>query len=197
MQELTFKEKKLEFASLSKVLWLLYLLNIGSLIWARLFFFKINSPASRKISYLNDTAAAIQIIFTFYLFYENESGIPAILLCILLYLASLVVFWWSISTTGSLDFASSSHSGRLYTKGPYSIARHPFYLSYSIIWITSTTLLNEIVLWASLVTLLFVYYTSAKLEEATILESSLSAEYIEYMKITGMFWPKFSRRKIN
>jgi len=171
----------------------LYLANIGSLIWARFFFFKIKSKVSRRISYLNDPAVAVQIIFTCYYFYTGEVSVIAALCCALLYATSLALFWWSIKTAGKLDFAAGSNPGSLLTKGPYAIARHPFYLSYSAIWITSTLLWNDLTLWVSLTVLLYIYVSSAKAEENEILQSVLSNEYIEYKKTTGMFWPKFSK----
>lgn len=118
----------------------------------------------------------------------------AALFCALLYLTSVTLFWWSIKTAGKLDFASGSHSGRLLTKGPYALARHPFYLSYSITWMTSTFLWNELTLWMSLIVLLYIYVSSANAEENEMLQSVLRNEYIEYKKATGMFWPNFSKK---
>ena len=169
-------------------------MNVGSLIWARLFFFKIKSSISRKISYFNDFAVAIQIVSTCYFFYSEEVGLQTVIFSAPLYVGSLAIFWWAIATAGKLDFASGSLSGKLLTKGPYALARHPFYLSYSALWITSTLVCSSLAHWLSLSVLLCVYYVSAKNEESAILNGNLSNDYLAYKKETGMFWPKLSSK---
>lgn len=174
------------------VLGLCYSANIASLIWARFFFFEIKSNVSRKISYVNDPTVAVQIIATYYslLIVELESDINFFLSS--LYVISLILFWWSIQTAGRLSFASGDLSGKLLTTGSYALIRHPFYMSYILIWLASAVLFNSMVLWAAFAILTTVYYLSAKKEEADILAGPMSHEYEEYKKKAGMFWPKLN-----
>lgn len=185
-------ELEIQRAALS----LCYSANIASLIWARFFFFEIKSAESRKISYVNDPTVAAQILLTYYFILTQDTHLYASLLSGLLYLLGLVLFWWSINTAGSLSFASGDHSGKLLTTGAYALVRHPFYLSYILVWGSSTLLFNSVLLWITLIILIIVYHQSAMKEESDILNGPHSEDYLKYKARTGMFWPKIMRSKL-
>lgn len=108
---------------------------------------------------------------------------------------SLSIFWWAVNTAKGLDFAFSAHIEKLLTVGPYAIVRHPFYLSYTIGWMTSSFLFNNSILWITLGYMMAYYYLAAKSEEEAILASEYSEEYRLYSQNTGMFLPRIKKWK--
>lgn len=174
----------------------LYLLIILSLIWGRLFFFKMSSGTPKILAYSYDLAVAVQMLDTVYNF-NNVTDVTKLmgLLTPALYLLSLVIFWSSILTAKSLDFAFSNNVGNIVTTGPFNFFRHPFYVSYMIAWWGSTVLFNSVLLWLSAIYLTVFYVISAKKEEKTILGSGQSEQYQLYQKKTGMFFPRIIRWK--
>ncbi|MFK7864163.1 MAG: isoprenylcysteine carboxylmethyltransferase family protein [Pseudohongiellaceae bacterium] len=170
---------------------LIYGAIVASLIWARFRFFKITNNKSKLVSYFNDPAVMVQIFFTFAYILEWEApAARASLIALLCYLGALLLFWWAIGTAGELDFASSGGKGQIITSGAFALVRHPFYLSYIIVWATNSILFNSIYLWVSLIILLGVYFYSARAEESAFAASDFAAEYQAYKARVGMLVPK-------
>jgi protein-S-isoprenylcysteine O-methyltransferase Ste14 len=175
----------------------LYLLIVISLIWARFFFFKMNTGTPRMLALSYDLSVGVQMVFTVYNF-NNVTDVTKIMGIIapLLYLLSLVIFWSSIMTAKSLDFAFSNKVGNIVTTGPFGFFRHPFYVSYLLAWWGSTILFNSTLLWLTALYLTGFYVVSAKKEEKTILESEQSEQYLVYQQKTGMFFPRIKKWKL-
>ncbi len=168
----------------------LYTAIILSLVWARFRFFKIKTKQSKLVSYLNDPAVLIQLVLTYGLLWQSEGiSVTATVLVALCYMSSLSLFWWAIKTAGELDFASSEANGKILTTGAFGLVRHPFYLSYIVVWVSSSALFGSIYLWASCAVLIAIYFSSAKREEASILAGDHSSHYSKYMKTVSMFFP--------
>ncbi len=168
-----------------------YTAIVYSLIWARFRFFKINNAKSKMISYFNDPAVFVQLIFTYGLLWSADSlTLIETAIAVTIYSFSLGLFWWAIRSAGELDFASSDSKGTIVTTGAFGFVRHPFYLSYIAIWLTSTILFNSIFLWISCLALIAVYLLSAKEEEKGIMSSALSSKYSTYRENVGMLFPK-------
>jgi protein-S-isoprenylcysteine O-methyltransferase Ste14 len=168
-----------------------YTAILCSLIWARFRFFKINNAKSKIVSYFNDPAVFVQLIFTYGLLWTADSlTLIETTIAVTIYIFSLSLFWWAIRSAGELDFASGSSKGEIFTTGAFGFVRHPFYLSYIAIWLTSTILFNSIFLWISCLILIGVYLLSAKEEEKGIMSSELSSQYSAYRKSVGMLFPK-------
>lgn len=170
-----------------------YTAIVLSLIWARFRFFKINSAKSKMVSYFNDPAVFVQLIFTYWLLWSaNSLSVIETAIAVVTYSCSLCLFWWAIRSAGSLDFASSGSKGEIITTGAFGFVRHPFYLSYLIVWFSSALLLNSIFLWLSCLVLVGVYMSSARAEEAGIVAGEQSAAYLAYRKKTGMLVPRIT-----
>lgn len=175
----------------------LYTTIIVILVLARLKYFPVQSRASKISRAFYDPVAIAHIAATYFcIFQAPEFSALTILISTLSYLAALLLFFKSMMVARDFSFAFSEGSNRLVTVGPYSIIRHPLYLSYSLIWITSTALFNSLILWITLVYLLAFYFLSAKSEENALLKSSLKDEYREYQQNVGMFLPRI-RKWIN
>jgi len=174
----------------------LYFLIVFSLIWARLRFFKMDSGTALPLALSYDLAVAAQMLATAWSFYSvTDITKPALLFSGLLYMLSLMIFWWSIVTAKSLDFAFSSHVGNIVTSGPFGLFRHPFYVSYMVAWFSSTFLFNSLILWITLVYLVAFYVLSARKEERTIMLSEQAEKYQLYKRNVGMFLPRIKKWK--
>jgi protein-S-isoprenylcysteine O-methyltransferase Ste14 len=110
-------------------------------------------------------------------------------------MTGLLLFLWGINTAKELNFAFGGFSGKIISSGPYRIMRHPFYVSYTLIWTTGTFLFNSPVLWITLIYLVAFYWHSAKSEEKAILSSEMAREYESYCKETNMFIPRIKSWK--
>lgn len=169
----------------------LYIAIVLSLIWARLRFFKMTSGTPRLSALLYDATVATQIVTTLVLMIaSSDRGWLLMGISVLLYVLSLMLFWWSIFTAKQLDFAFSDKVGSIVTTGPFGIVRHPFYVSYVLAWLSSTLLFNSLILWITLTYLITFYILSARKEEKVILKSVYSKEYRKYIQDVGMFLPR-------
>ena len=171
---------------------LIYTYVILSLIWARFSFFNVKSSKARLSALLYDPIVAIHIgLFYFHIFKANTYPQNwAIILACTTYIGALLLFWWGITTAKKLDFATGSFSGQIITSGPFRYSRHPFYLSYILIWMTSAFLFNSPALWITLIYLVVFYFSPAKSEEKAILKSEQADEYRTYYNKTNMFIPR-------
>jgi len=171
---------------------LVYTYVIFSLIWARFSFFKVKSPKARLSAFLYDPVVLIHIGFSYLHIFETNTSPQnwAIVLACLMYIGALLFFWWGINTAKGLNFAFSSFSGQIITSGPFRFSRHPFYLSYTLVWTTSTLLFNSPALWITLFYLVVFYFSSAKSEEKEILKSEQADQYRTYCNNTNMFIPR-------
>jgi len=182
---------------LSEIAVVLFLLIVASLIWGRLFFFKVNSGTPRMAATFYDLAVATQMLVTIYYFYSGYPLTPSALwLCVSMYSMSLIVFWLSVRQAKSLDFAFSNHVGEIVTTGTFSIFRHPFYVSYLVAWAASTIAFNNIYHWLTFIYLIFFYVLSARKEEGLILRSPQGNRYKKYQQSVGMFVPRMGIWKI-
>jgi len=174
-----------------RIILLLYVLIVLSLLWGRFRFFKVHSGAPRLVVFLYDCAVTVQIITTLYFVISVTNIAPLfIYFSIVLYFMALIIFWWAVLTAKTLDFAFSNKVGNIVTTGPFRFFRHPFYVSYILVWLSSTLLFKSPILWITLLYLIAFYVLSARKEEKVILKSEYSTEYEKYTKNVGMFLPR-------
>lgn len=172
-------------------------LIVLSFIWARYSFFRKESSRAHLISFINDPLVAVQIVFTYYgLLTEAALRTSVAIAGVLGYSLALSLFWWALNSVNRLNFASEGVTGEIIVTGAFSFVRHPLYLSYIVVWLTSSLILGHWALWISAILLFTMYFTVAKQEERLILESDLSTSYSSYKRRVGMFLPiKFNRRR--
>jgi len=176
----------------------LFLILILSYIWARLFFFTINSKKTRILSIFYDLVVAAHVYFTFQELLSSKAETDSLVIFsvgIFTYLSSLLFFWWSLKSVRNLEFAMGDNVKTIITNGPFRIVRHPFYTSYLVTWFTGSFMFNSLPLWITLALVGSFYITSAVTEEKSLLESDLGQSYLEYRKQVGMFFPKATQWK--
>jgi protein-S-isoprenylcysteine O-methyltransferase Ste14 len=114
------------------------------------------------------------------------------------FVLSLLLFWWAVAATRQhrlcLAYADAKPTS-IYTTGPYSYIRHPFYLAYIIFW-SSTAMVVGGWQWMSAVILTFWYIHIAKGEEKRLLASVLATDYATFRERTGMFVPRFRGKSV-
>jgi protein-S-isoprenylcysteine O-methyltransferase Ste14 len=109
-------------------------------------------------------------------------------------------FWWKIAggvaivlgvlILGWALVEFSKKKGALFTSGPYLYVRHPQYLGLVFI------LVGWWWLWAAVygfyfgMIILALIWLQGYLEEKLILEKQFGQAYLDYKKLTGMFWIK-------
>ncbi len=179
--------------AITALLVLVYITIIVSFIWARFRYFTFQSSRSRISSLLYDPVIGIHVSATLYFLIATPSTCsPINAISLVLYILCLALFWWSVVTTEHLEFAFSDHVGKVVTTGPFAYVRHPFYLSYTLVWFGSSILFDSIFLWITLIYLTTFYLTSAKTEEEVYLKSEYSREYRDYSQKVGMFLPRIT-----
>jgi protein-S-isoprenylcysteine O-methyltransferase Ste14 len=122
--------------------------------------------------------------------------VPSVVASVL-FVLSLLIFWWSIRATRSrpltLAFAPDI-PGFLQHQGPYRYVRHPFYLSYLLFWIGTAAASVAPWHWAMPVVMGVLYAVAARREERKFDASELAAAYQAYRQRTGMLLPRFRRQ---
>jgi protein-S-isoprenylcysteine O-methyltransferase Ste14 len=110
-----------------------------------------------------------------------------------LYAGSLSLFWWTIYTVRQdrLTFAYSKDVPRvLIEAGPYRYIRHPFYTAYTLGFVAAPVALLSVWLLPTAMFMFIVYRESALMEEQKFADSELEAQYREYTRRTGRFFPR-------
>ena len=170
---------------------LVYLSTICLFVWARFGHFINKSTGSSRWLLLYDLVVAIHICISAYYYFEVEitqaSRIYGPLSLITL---SLVLFVLTVRTATQLKLALQNDIDSLYTRGPYSLVRHPYYLSYILAWSSTALMFNYSLLWITLIILVVFYIALAVFEERSIRSSAYADEYIMYCKRAGMFLPR-------
>jgi protein-S-isoprenylcysteine O-methyltransferase Ste14 len=117
--------------------------------------------------------------------------LPWLGVCCLL-LANLLLFWalsihgkarpaYAFVPTAPVSFAQT---------GPYRFVRHPIYTAYLLAWLAGPLVTGHFWLLATVGWMAFLYYRAARQEERFFSASPFAAKYQEYLKQTGMFFPR-------
>lgn len=123
--------------------------------------------------------------------------VPAMFAGIVIQLASFGLFWLAIaaSRTARLRLAfDPSLPGSVVRHGPYRIVRHPFYLSYLLFWLGCSIAAWSVFALPPLLVIATIYLLAARGEESKFARSPLAAEYDDYRRQAGMFWPRAIRK---
>ena len=115
---------------------------------------------------------------------------------LLLYMASLALFWWAVPFARNAAFGTAFAGvipAHVVREGPYRFIRHPFYASYLLFWIAGVLVSQNWWLLLSAVVMGALYATAIRQEEHELLGGSFSSQYKEYMERTGCLLPRLSR----
>lgn len=116
---------------------------------------------------------------------------------LILMAASYWLFWATIreSRNARLLAAFDSDMPRnLLKTGPYAFVRHPFYLSYMMLWLGWWIAVWNV--WGAVpfIAMGTTYWKAAGEEEQKFASTAMAEEYRDYARRTGRFLPRFTKR---
>ena len=106
-----------------------------------------------------------------------------------------VLMFWTLSSLGKnlTDTVVTRAEATLVTHGPYRWVRHPFYVTAALLMASATALsANGLIGAGSLIVLALLAVRTPKEEQMLI--GRFGQQYRDYMKRTGRFIPRMSRR---
>ncbi len=109
---------------------------------------------------------------------------------------ALIPFYVLALVTLGKQLTVMPEARKLITRGPYSVSRHPLYVTY-IIWFLLEIAVTQTLVMAALTALMVVLLVIRARSEEDLLASAFPAEYTEYAKRVGWVgrWsPKFAAR---
>lgn len=172
----------------------MYTTSIVVLIWARYNVFATKSEGEKRNSTYYDPIASIHLVVsTVFIFAVNPANKAHVLLCSVLTILGIGLFAWALLSTTKLKYALASSDQQIVTSGAFAFSRHPYYLSYALIWSGTTILFNSLILWITLTYMLAFYIFSAKREENSLIQGAYSREYKDYKSNVGMFFPRVTK----
>jgi protein-S-isoprenylcysteine O-methyltransferase Ste14 len=138
------------------------------------------------------------LAFASFLWIIVRHGVPPgrAMATVVLATAATGLFWWAVSTTRTRPPAVAHQPGTptmVHDAGPYALVRHPFYLSYSMLWL-GTALAADGLQWVFALVLIGWYYVTARAEEERFEASAIAGPYARYKARTGMIIPKIFGR---
>lgn len=108
-------------------------------------------------------------------------------------LTSLSLFWYTVLSARHAKLGVA-YAGleplKLVCVGPYRWVRHPFYSTYTLFWLGCTIASANLFLLIVPIIMGAFYWQAAKSEEAQLINSGFGVAYAEYMRRTGMFYPR-------
>jgi len=153
-------------------------------------------PAGRPKPGMLLTGAVVPIFAGLHLWAALTRPLPGALAGVILYAAGAALFWGAIAVTRGRHLAACFQNRMPETvvvTGPYRYVRHPFYVSYLLVWTGGFVGSGWWPLAITVIVMGTIYFSAASLEERTMLNSGAREEYGLYMRKTGRFLPRLSR----
>jgi protein-S-isoprenylcysteine O-methyltransferase Ste14 len=108
-------------------------------------------------------------------------------------LLSIILFEWARRSIRGKFFSYLSCGDRpefVWTGGPYTWIRNPFYTSYLIAYSSAVIMVPDEISAVVLLVMVWLFSSAAIFEEKKFAESPLANEYAAYMRRTGRFLPR-------
>ncbi|MFS4417309.1 methyltransferase family protein [Maribacter sp. 2307ULW6-5] len=175
-----------------KLSWIPYLLILFEMLYMAtpfaVFFYSIYEVPLKFLNLSPNTAWMLQTVFPH--FVETNSPFISILLGAgwLFMGVGILVF---IIAFVQIYYAKFTKKGAV-TNGLYRFIRHPQYTAWTLFGLGMCLVWSRIIVWLMFVTMTFIYYKLAKAEERECL-AKFPDSYGNYIKKTGLFFPKFSK----
>jgi protein-S-isoprenylcysteine O-methyltransferase Ste14 len=168
---------------------------LASLVWIRHF---VGAARTFKLPAGDRPAHSIQLFplaigAMVYSMFRSRLETRLVAPGLFLLLASLVLFEWARHSIKGRFFSylySKDTPEFLWTSGPYAYIRNPFYASYLMSYAAIVLMFPSLLPVGVLIGMSIFFFRVARHEERKFEQSPLAAEYAEYMKRTGRFFPK-------
>lgn len=155
--------------------------------------FHFNMPTMPSGVWIITTLVIASEALLFFLCYWFQQPLSAQIIGTALMSVSVLLFWWTIKETRSAKLRAAFDEYLphcVLNTGPYAYVRHPFYLSYLLLWsgwgIASWNIWGVV----PLITMGTTYLLAAREEEANFAKSEHAGAYADYARKTGRFFPR-------
>jgi protein-S-isoprenylcysteine O-methyltransferase Ste14 len=179
-------DKKKRLLGLS---WIPYVLILFEMLYMAtpfaVFFYSIYEFPLKFLNTHSGTAQLLQTVFPH--FVETDS----LLIGSLMYagwIFMIVGFFVFLTAFIQIYYAKFKKKGAV-TGGLYRIIRHPQYTAWTLFGLGMSLLWSRVIVWLMFITMTFIYYILAKVEEKEC-SQKFPDTYIPYMSKTGMFFPR-------
>jgi protein-S-isoprenylcysteine O-methyltransferase Ste14 len=176
---------------MTKIIFVHSLIQHLSVKIAAFTFFRMGMNPVKQISILKVGAVLSFGLQTWTLYHLESDNLAQLEVAEGALVASSCLFFWALRT--SLVRLSEVYSTDLpevlNSKGAYKWVRHPFYTSYTMMYLAGCIASLSPVLIAQTLFMFTMYFRAARFEERKFSKSSLSEAYQEYKNKTWMFFP--------
>ena len=134
------------------------------------------------------------VIAFVWLMWRAHHPVPSLAISLLLFATCLALLFWTAKATRSLRLRVAfdpASPGRVMRAGPYRFIRHPFYTSYVLFWLACAVATLHPISLGFLIVVAAINVTAARREERAFAGSAFAADYQDYCRTAGMFWPRF------
>lgn len=173
---------------------LISLLNFASFLWSIIGVFKKEEEQqSLKYRLLQINTGLLWVLLPYSIYNSQLSDVTYSVVTII-QLFCLATFWAHTKIVKENSFSivfSEDKPKKLIRSGFYKRIRHPFYTIYLVSYFSISLATLDILTLTLSATMLLLYTDAAKFEENKFSNSDLKAEYDQYKKESGMFYPKF------
>jgi protein-S-isoprenylcysteine O-methyltransferase Ste14 len=172
------------------LLFLVAVFCFASFAWGMIWHFGRNGKPSRAMI-VTASLAQVSLILQLLALYQRPILFPGIAL--LLYITSVILFWWAVCVTRRKLAAcgQGAVSSQLVTLGPYRVIRHPFYTSYNLAWFAGFAATGWWPLAVCAAVMAYRYEAAVREEEQGFSTSALAGDYEHYKRETGKYLPRF------
>lgn len=169
------------------------LVVVGQFVWGMRYHFKTdNLPlASKAISAIG----ALAVLLNLFLGFTLVQPIAVLIIGLAVMAGASILFMASIKASRETELYYVFEGRKpqsILQRGPYGRIRHPFYVSYLLLWAGWALAALHPVAGIPVIALIALYVNAARGEECAIMNSPLAGEYGEYRRRAGFFWPKFA-----
>ena len=112
---------------------------------------------------------------------------------LVLFMAAVALLYWATNATRPLRLHVAFDAvppDNIMRSGPYRYVRHPFYTSYVLFWLACAMATLHVLSIGFLVVIAAINLAAARREEHAFAASPFAAEYEDYRRTAGMFWPR-------
>jgi protein-S-isoprenylcysteine O-methyltransferase Ste14 len=184
-------EVESELGMLTTLTIIMALAAFGSFAWGLKHHFRIDRGMPARMRYLSGCSTVAFLLFLG-LVVLSGVNLGAGVAAVALFLASTLLFWWTVRTTRARPPAIAHTDNvptMIYAEGPYAYVRHPFYLAYGLGWL-ATAIAGGPIQWVPASLIIGWYYRTAHEEEEHFAISGLAGEYARYRHKTGLIVPR-------
>ena len=168
------------------------LFTFAGVSWGVLRFFTKPSGLSRRAAIVGALGAFFGV-WTSAVTWTSTAAAPQLLAAVIAHLASALLFWSAVRACETVRLTAifeADRPVRLVQEGPYRYVRHPFYVSYTIFWLSGWIASASWISLAGVVVMTWIYRRAAREEERKFAASSLAGDYAEYRRRVGGMLPR-------